>query len=144
MSFSLVILLTSLAALWLFGHLMVKRRFLWLNTNLPDAYGSALTVPTSSDGQLQLVALCVDLMRKQHCAVPFEDLTSNERRMVLHAYAVEVLPSWMSRYAALSLSRQNRKLIAQLRKINSSRPEQPKQYFGAIRQQQQLRSASKS
>ena len=138
-----VFLLTSLAALWLIGHLIVKQRFVSLNTNLSNIYGSVFTAPPSAETQPQLVALCVDLMRKQHCSVPFDDLTPKEQRMVLHAHAVEVLPKWMSLYAALRLSKENRRLINQLHHIKSSRPEQPKQYFGAIRRQQQLRSAPK-
>ncbi len=138
-----VVVLISLAALWLTGHQVVKRRFAALNSDLTDIYRSVLTAPPSPDEQPQLVALCVDLMRKQHCTVPFETLTAQEQRMVLHARAVEALPTWMSRYAALSLSPQNRRLIGQLRDIKSSRPDQPKQYFGAIKRQQQLRSAAK-
>ncbi|MEJ8563160.1 hypothetical protein QTO30_19390 [Yoonia sp. GPGPB17] len=138
-----VFLLISSAILWLIGHLMVKQRFVSLNTNLSKIYGSVSAAPPSPETQPQLMALCVDLMRKQHCNVPFDDLTPQEQRMVLHAHAVEVLPKWMSRYAALWLSKENRKLINQLHHIKSSRPDQQKQYFGAIRRQQQLRSASK-
>lgn len=143
MPLSLVVLLTCVAVVWFLGHFAVKRRFATLNANIADIYGSAFAASTSADDQPQLVALCVDLMRRTHCALPFEALTSQEQHMVLHAHAVEVLPNWMSQYAALWLSPQNRKLVGQLRNIHSSRPERPKQYFGAIKRQQQLRSASK-
>lgn len=138
-----VVLLMSLAALWLTGHQVVKRRFAALNCELTDIYQSALTAPPSPDAPPQLVPLCVDLMRKEHCAIPFEALGAHEKRMVLHAHAVEVLPIWMSRYAALWLSPPNRRLVRQLHDVKSSRPDQPKQYFGAIRHQQQLRSTPK-
>lgn len=139
----LVVLLIGSAALWLTGHLAVKRRFAALSSELIDIYRSALAAPPSSDAPPQLVALCIDLMRKEHCALPFEALSPDEKRMALHAHAVEVLPIWMSRYAALWLSPQNRKLVRQLHDVKSSRPDQPKQYFGAIRHQQQLRSTPK-
>ena len=125
------------------AHQLVRRRLMSLKADLSNNYQSAITAPTSKEDQPQLVALCVDLMRKEHCALPFHALTPKEQRMVLHAHGVEKLPAWMSRYAALSLSSQNRKLIGQLRDIKSSRPDQPKQYFTAIRHQQQLRSVSK-
>ncbi|MEL7180236.1 MAG: hypothetical protein AAFN63_10425 [Pseudomonadota bacterium] len=134
----------SLAALWLIGHLVVKRRFVMLNTNLSDIYRSAFAVPTSVDTPPQLVALCVDLMRKQHCNLPFDALTPKEKRMVLHAHAANVLPNWMSRYAALWLPAEHRRLVGQLRDIKTSRPDLPKQHFGAIKRQLQLRSATKS
>lgn len=144
MPFFVILLFMSLVALWLVGHLIVKRRFAILNANLAHIYGSSFTVPPSADTRPQLVALCVDLMRKQHCNVPFEALTPKEQRMVLHAHAADVLPNWMSRYAAASLSGENRRLIGQLRDIKTSRPDLPKQHFGAIQRQLQLRSAAKS
>jgi hypothetical protein len=89
------------------------------------------------------MALCIDLIRKENCAVPFDDLTAHEKKIVLHAHAIEALPNMMSRYAALGLSPSNRLLISQLRQIKSSRPEIPQHYFGAIKHQQQLRSRAK-
>ncbi len=144
MPVSMILLFMSLATLWLIGHLVVKRRFGKLNANLSDIYGSAFTVPTSVDTPPQVVALCIDLMRKQHCNIPFDALTPKEQRMVLHAHAANVLPNWMSRYAALWLSPEHRRLIGQLRDIKTSRPDLPKQHFGAIKRQLQLRSATKS
>ena len=144
MPVSVVVLFISLAALWLIGHLVVKRRFAFLNTNLSDIYGSVFTASPSVADQPQLVALCVELLRKQHCTVPFDALTPNEKRMVLHAHAANVLPNWMSCYAALWLPAESRRLIGQLRDIKSSRPDLPKQHFGAIKRQLQLRSATKS
>lgn len=139
----IVIALISMAALWLLGHQIVKQRFTTLKSNLPDIYGSALTAPAQDVSAPQLMALCVDLMRKKHCTVPFDALSVQEKKIVLHAHAVETLPTWMSRYAALGLSAANRSLITQLRQVHSSRPERPKQHFGAIKRHQQLRSAAK-
>ncbi|WP_133122528.1 hypothetical protein [Yoonia maricola] len=82
-------------------------------------------------------------MRRQHCTVPFDALSAEERLVVLHVYALDALPGWMSHYGAIWLSPPHRRLIGQLRDIKSSRPEHPKQYFGAIKHQQQLRSAAK-
>jgi len=133
-----------MAALWLLGHQIVKRRFAILKSNLSDTYRSAFTAPTQDDDAPQLIALCIDLLRKEHSAVPFEDLSETELKMVLHAHAIDALPSWMSRYAAIWLSQSNKTLVLQLRQIKSSRPEQPKQHFGAVKQQQRLRSPVES
>ena len=141
---SSVIVLTSLAALWLLGHQQVRHRFAMLKAELPSSYQSSLAVTPFIDGEPQLMALCVDLIRKEHATVPFDALSTEERRMVLHAHAVEMLPSWMSRYAAFALSPRNRRLINQLHNLKSSRPVQPKLHFGAIKHQQQLRSTRKS
>ena len=143
MPFTLVVLLACVAVMWLWGHLAVKRRFETLKKSIADVYRSAFIASTTTDNQPQLVALCVDLMRKTHCALPFEALTRQEQRMVLHAHAIEALPKWMSRYTAVWLSPQHRKLIGQLRNIHASRPIRPVQHFGAIKRQQQLRSAAK-
>lgn len=134
--------LTSLAALWLMAHHVAKRRFALLSANLPDAYQSAIAVPPGEGANPQLIALCIDLMRKAHCAVPFDTLSPLEQKMALHAYGVEKLPTWMSRYADFWLSGPNRNIIAQLRQIRSSRPDKPVQHFGAVKQQQRLRSTS--
>lgn len=144
MSVSLVSVLISLALLGLIGHLVVKRRFAALNANLAETYRSAITAPPEHDDLPRLTALSVDLLRKEHCNIPFDDLTPQERKIVLHASAVDALPAWMSRYAALWLSGPQRVLIGQLRNVKSSRPEQPKQHFGAVRHQLQLRSSSES
>ena len=133
-----------MAALWLLGHQIVKRRFTMLKSNLSDTYRSAFTAPTEDGDAPQLMALCVDLMRKEHCVVPFDDLSPQELKMVLHAHAIDAAPSWMSRYAVIWLSRPNKTLISQLRQIKSSRPVQPKQHFGAVKRQQQLRSPVES
>lgn len=135
-----IFLLTSVAAFWLLAHQTVKRRFAVLRTKLPDAYHSAIAVPPGEGSTPQLVALCIDLMRKEHCTSPFNTLSPHEQKMALHAYAIQVLPTWMSRYAALALSPANKRLISQLRQVKSSRPSQPKVYFGAVKAQQQLRS----
>ncbi len=115
-----------------------------LNSNLPDKYRSAFSDPTQHNDAPQLMALSVDLMRKENCAVPFDDLSAQERKIVLHAHAIDAVPSWMSRYAALGLSRPHKMLVTQLRQIKSSRPVQPKQHFGAVKRQQQLRSTVES
>lgn len=144
MSVSLVAVLISMALLGLIGHLVVKRRFAALSANVAVTYQSAITAPPDHGDPPRLTALSVDLLRKEHCNIPFDDLTPPEQKVVLHAYAVDALPTWMSRYAALWLSRPQRALIGQLRKINMSRPERPELHFGAVRRQLQLRSSSKS
>ena len=143
MPVSLVVVLISMAALWLFGHQIVKRRFAMLKAKLSDNYVSAFTAPTADTENPPLMALCVDLMRKTHCTVPFDALSAHEQKVVLHAHAIEVLPNLMSRYAALWLSPTSRTLISQLRRLRSSRPSKPQHYFGAIKHQQQLRSRAK-
>lgn len=140
---SSVIALTSMAALWLIAHQIVKRRFAILKDDLPCIYQSAFTAPTSADGKPQLVALCVDLLRREHVTLPFDALSPQEQKMVLHAHAIEALPQWMTRYATLWLSPKNRRLINQLSDIRTSRPARTKQHFGAIKRHQQLRSAAK-
>ena len=142
MSIGLASVLISVALLGLIGHLAAKRRFAVLDADLPEIYQSAITAPPDEGDLPQLTALSVDLMRKQHSSVPFDDLTVQEKKVVLHAHAVDALPAWMSHYAALRLSRPERVLIGQLRRIKSSRPEQPKQHFGAVKHLQQLRSSS--
>lgn len=142
MSMFTIFSLTSMAALWLLAHHAVKRRFARLSAGLPDAYQSAIAVPPGEGTNPQLIALCIDLLRKAHCAVPFEALSPQEQQMALYAYGVETLPTWMSRYADLWLSRPNKNIMAQLRRIKSSRPDKPVQHFGAVKQQQRLRSTS--
>ncbi len=143
MPVSVVVLLISVATVWLMGHQIVRHRFAKLKVRIPDSYQSAFIAPPCADDPPQLVALCVDLLRKEHCTVPFEALSPFEQKMVLHTLAIEALPQWMSGYATLWLSPQNRRLIQQLRDIKTSRPERRKQHFGAIKHQQQLRSAQK-
>ncbi len=137
---SILFLFMSVVAIWLFGHQLVRRRFANLNHQLADRYLTTFAAPTLDDAEQSLMALCVDLMRRETCEVPFDQLTAQERKMVLHAHAVEELPSWMSRYASYGLPKAGRELIGKLRDIKSSRPERPKQHFGAIKRQQQLRS----
>lgn len=137
---SILLLFMSVAAIWLFGHQLVRRRFAKLNHQLADRYLTTFAAPPLDDAEQSLMALCVDLMRRETCEVPFDQLTAQEKKMVLHAHAVEELPSWMSRYASYGLPKAGRDLIGKLRDIKSSRPEQPKQHFGAIKRQQQLRS----
>lgn len=138
------IVLIGAAALWLFVHLSVKHRFRELQTKLPGVYQTAIAVPPQEGAAPQLIALSVDLLRKQHCAVPLDALSINEKRVVLHAYAVEELPAWMTGYAVLRLPTTDRAIVQQLRQVATSRPTKPKMHFGAIRQQQQLRLTSKN
>jgi len=140
MSLGILLLFISVMAIWLFGHRLVRRRFAQLNTGLADRYHSTFAVPTHDETEQSLMALCVDLMRRETCEVPFDQLTAHEKKMVLHAHGVEMLPSWMSRYASYGLAKAGRVLIGKLRDIKSSRPDRPKQHFGAIKRQQQLRS----
>lgn len=134
--------LTSVAALWLIAHQIVKRRFAALKADLPTIHRSAIAVPPDEGHPPQLVALCVDLLRKSHCTDPFEALTAAEQQMVLHAHAINVLPAWMSHYAALGLSLKNRATLEQLRYVKSSQPERPKEHYGAVKAL--LRSRSES
>ncbi len=138
------IALIGVAALWLFVHMSVKHRFRELQTKLPSVYQTAIAVPPNDDALPQLIALSIDLVRKEHCAVPFDALSKQEKRIALHAHAVEELPAWMIGYAILRLSAADRALVQQLRQVKTSRPTKTKMHFGAIRQQQQLRSTSKS
>lgn len=137
-------MLTSMAASWLLVHLIVKHRFATLMTKLPDAYQFAIAVPPQEGEAPNLIALCIDLIRKEHSSVPFDMLGPSEKKMALHAYAVQFLPRWMSSYAAILLSPANKVILEQLRQVKSSRPQKPKQHFGAIRQQQRLRSPSET
>ncbi len=116
----------SMAAIWLVVHFSVKRSFARLMAKLPDAYKSAISAPPQEGEMPKITALCIDLMRKAHCGVQYDALTQAEKKMALQAYAVEELPSWMSKYAALTLSRPNRAIVAQLRQVKSSRPIKPK------------------
>ncbi len=137
---TLLIGVTVFSLLW---HCVVMRRLRALETGLPTAYQLAIAAPTQDDGPPRLIALAIDLTRKQHCTLPFDDLTTQERRLALHAYGIDALPSWMSHYAALMLRPADRAMIAKLRQVRSSRPERREVHFGAIRQQQQLRAAQK-
>jgi hypothetical protein len=128
-----VIVLTSAAALWFFAHKLVKQRFADLEAHLPTTHGSAIAVPPYGDHPPQLAALCIDLMRKQHCTDAFETLNPEEQRMVLHAHAIDVLPTWISRYGAWGLSSSNRVILEQLRQINTSRPTHAPEHYGAVK-----------
>jgi hypothetical protein len=133
-----------MAAIWLLAHLSVKRHFARLMLKLPDAYQSAIAAPTE-DGEIpQVIALCIDLLRKAHCSVTYDALNPSEQKMALHAYAVAELPAWMSKYAAMALTQPNRAIITQLRQVKSSQPNKPKQHFGAVKRQQQLRSSTET
>jgi hypothetical protein len=129
-----------MATLCLITHQIVKQRFAALKADLPATHRSAIAVPPDEGHPPQLVALCVDLMRKSHCTDPFETLSVDEQRMVLHAHAIDALPGWMTRFAAFGLSSKNRATLDQLRQVKSSRPEKPKQYYGAIKHQLRSRS----
>jgi hypothetical protein len=137
--------LICMTAIWLVAHQIVRRRFAILKTDLAQVYAAAVAIPAEDGETPRLIALCIDLMRKEHCTAPFETLSSEEQRMALHAHSIATIPGWMSKYASFFLSAPNRALIAQLRKVHTSRPDKkPVQYFGAIKRQQQLRSASES
>jgi hypothetical protein len=144
LSFFLVLLLTSVTFSWIVGYFIVKPRLANVKFGMPEIYQSSIAVPVSADTQPSLVALCVDLSRKEHCSIPFEELTQRERKLVLHTLAIEALPQWMSRFAAVSLWPAERAVISQLRKVHLSRPEKPPMHFGEIRRQQQLRSGSET
>lgn len=128
-----VFLLISMATLWLFAHRSAKHSFGALKAQLPITYNSAIVVPPDDTQPPQLIALCIDLLRKTHCTAPYETLSAHEQRMVLHAHAIDAVPAWMSRYASLGLSSANRAVLAQLRQVKSSRPERPKEHYGAVK-----------
>ena len=132
-------LFTSVASLWLFVHQTVRHRFADLETNLSTTYNSAIAVSPETKTPAQLIALCVDLMRKAHCTDPFEALSTQEQRMVLHAHALDQLPAWMSHYAALGLPARHRALLAQLRHVKASEPAKPHEHFGAVQELLRLR-----
>lgn len=136
--------LTSMVALWLFVHLSVKRRFNALDDKLPKAYQAAFAVPTNDGQSPQLIALAIDLIRKEHVALPFDDLQASEKRIARFALAVETLPGWMVRYAMIRLRPAQRTLVHQLQQIKTSRPQKQQRHFGAIQKQLQLRALGKS
>lgn len=138
------ILLISVTTLWLMVHLSVRHRFVALDRQLPDVYRTVIAAPTDEGQRPQLIALAIDLLRKDHVSVPLDDLTAGERRMALFAFAVEKLPGWMVTYKALRLRPSERGLVAQLQQIKTSRPQKPERHFGAIHRQQQLRAVGKS
>lgn len=127
-----IFLFISTASLWLFVHYTVKHRFTALETNLPTTYNSVIAVSPDSETPAQLIALCVDLMRKTHCTDPFEALSAQEKRMVLHAHALDQLPAWMSRYASFGLPARHRALLEKLRQVKTSKPAKPHEHFGAV------------
>lgn len=139
-----VILLTITTLAWVVCYFTVRSRFADLKSNLAQFYRSDIAVASDIGEQQSLVALCVDLSRKAHSTIQFEALTPQEHRLILHTHAIEVLPAWMSYFAALALKREDRAMIARLRKVHTSRPNKPALHFGAIRQQQQLRSGPES
>ena len=132
-------LFISLASLWLFVHLSVKHRFAGLDANLSVVYNSAIAVSPEDETPAQVIALCVDLLRKTHCTDSFESLSAQEQQMVLHAHAIDTLPGWMSRYAALGLPASNRALLAQLRQVKTSQPVKSPEHYGAVRDLLRLR-----
>ena len=136
-------LLTCVAAVWLFVHLSVKRRFRSLDDGLSEAYHAAFAAPTDDPQGPQLIALAIDLMRKKHVTVLLQDLAPNERRIAVYALAVEKLPAWMVRYAMIQLRPSEKALVNQLRHIKTSQPQKRQRHFGAIRRQQQLRALGK-
>lgn len=138
------VLLTSVAVAWLLIHWSVQRKLRALNSTLPAAYRSSIVVPPETDEASRLMPLAVDLMRKRHCTIEFDALTSAERRIVLHAHAIDKLPRWMVNLARQRLRRTESALIGQLQQIKTSRPDHKPVHFGAVRRQQQLRSARES
>ena len=135
------ILLIGVAATWLSIHQVAQRKLRNLNKLLPTAYQSAIAAPTRDSDTPRLIPLAIDLMRKEHCTLPFEALTAAEQRVALHAYAVEELPRWVVNLAKQRLRGPERIVVNQLQFIKTSRPEHKPIHFGAIRRQQQLRSA---
>ena len=136
-------LLMGMAGVWLFVHLAVKQRFRVLRKRVPDAYQSSIAVPPEDGQAPQLMALAVDLLRKEHGSPAYQTLSEHEKHIVLHAFGIEMLPRWMTGYAALWLWPADRALMQQLRAITTSKPMQKQTYYGAVQQQLKLRTASK-
>ncbi|MDX8353815.1 hypothetical protein [Cognatiyoonia sp. IB215182] len=123
--------------------MVAMRRFRDLETGLPAAYQRAITAPPDDTDAPHLIALAIDLTRKKRSSLPYEDLTVREKRLALHALAVEELPGWVVAHSVRRLPGSDRKLVHQLRHIKASRPAKKAQHFGAIRQQQQLQASRK-
>lgn len=143
-------LLISVAAVWLTLDQVVRRKFRRLKSELPVAYLAAASdgagaseMDASELAGGALMPLAVDLMRGRHGHIPIDALTPAECRVVLFAYAINVAPGWMVRYATAFLPRANRSLIHKLRQIHQSRPAPKVQYFGHLHLQQRLRSTPK-
>ncbi|MDX8347522.1 hypothetical protein SLH49_05935 [Cognatiyoonia sp. IB215446] len=120
------------------------RRFRDLETGLPAAYQRAITAPPDDTDAPHLIALAIDLTRKKRSTLPYEDLTEREKRLALHALAVEQLPGWVVAQSARRLPGTDRKLVHQLRHIKTSRPAKKAQHFGAVQRVQRIRASSKS
>ncbi len=108
---------------------VLYRRLQALKAGLPKAYTEATQRcpigPQVLPGMVTprcLMPLCVDLMRRTQGTVAFENLTSAERRSVLHAYAVEEMPGWMVRLLLMTLRGSDHVLITQLYGITTSAP----------------------
>lgn len=144
MTVGVSVLLISVTVVCIFLHMVAIRRFRDLETGLPAAYQRAIAAPPDDADAPRLIALAIDLTRKERCALPFDDLTTRERRLALHAFAVEALPAWIVGYLGKSLLGADRKLIDQLRHIKASRPNKAAQHYGAVKQVQTMRAASKS
>jgi len=137
-SFSLV----GVMALWLLVREVAKRKLRDLQASLPATYHSAIVAPTLDTGAPQLILLAIDLMRKKHCRVGFEELTENEKQVALFAYAIDALPAWAVNIGKNNLAPSERTVVQQLQFIKTSRPEKKPVHFGAIERAQQLRSAT--
>ena len=137
------IVLIGMAGVWLFAHVIVKRRFRVLRERVPRAYQSSIAAPPEDGGATQLMGLAVDLLRKQHGCPAFDTLSAQEKHIVLPAYAIHQLPRWMTRYAMLWLWPADRAIVRQLRAIATSRPVQKQMHYGAIRRQLKLRTLGK-
>ncbi len=138
------ILLVGVAAAWLSIHQVVRRKLHNLHKFLPAAYQSAIAAPPAEEDAPRLIPLAIDLIRKEHCTLPYDALTPAEQRIALHAYAVEQLPRWVVNIAKRRLRGTERTVVNQLQFIKTSRPDHKPIHFGAIRAQQRLRSASES
>ncbi|WP_296425942.1 hypothetical protein [Yoonia sp.] len=140
------ILLISVAAVWLTLDYVVRRKFNRLKRGVTAAFQSAIAesavapeIGATDLAGSALMPLAVDLMRKQNCTLPFEALTQAEQRIVLFAYAIDVLPAWVVRHAAMYLRGDHKAVVTQLRRIKTSRPQHKMQHFGSIRAQHGLR-----
>lgn len=144
MSVLVSVSLIGVIAVWLLVREVARRKLRGLQTSLPATYHSAIVAPTLETGEPQLIPLGIDLMRKEHCALAFDDLTAPEKRVALFAHAIDVLPAWMVNISKSGMADPEKTVVQQLQYIKTSRPQKKPMHFGAIRRAQQLRSAPES
>ena len=142
-SLVLVISLIGLTAAWLSIHQIAVRKFRRLHTQLPAAYQSAIAAPPSEEAGAHLIALSVDLSRKEFSNIPFDALTDTERDVAHFALAIDQLPKWVVNIAKKRLKGPELTVVNQLQEIKTSRPNHAKKHFGAVQTQLRQRAQAK-